>query len=662
MPELSVDFETHSAVNINTDGAYRYAMDPSTGIYTMSWAFDDEPAQCWVPGRGDEFPQRVIDHIKAGGIINAFNATFERLIFWYVLCPDYDVPEPELEQFHCTAAKSRTSGLPGKLADACRALDLPLQKMTHGTRLIREYCAENIPWHRIPEDDQYLMIEYCDRDVETERMVGACVRELTDYEWEEYHLNETINDRGIPVDVPMANAALGYAEAVRAEVDDKIAELTEYKVTTARKRKSRDEWLFPQLDETMMAAITRKAERIDEETGEVIPAKYSLDEEHRQALRVVPGLPDPVLQYLDLLDEAGGATIAKYAAMKNMEIDGRVNGTIMFNGAGQTGRFSSLKLQAHNLRRDSLDDPEPVIEDLLDLYELDEPTTTLARLVRAAIYRPQGLTWYDFSAIEGRVAPWLEGGPLGEAKLDLYREGVDPYVYNATKTFNCAMEEVTSQQRQGGKVQELALQFLGGTGALRVFARNYGLYFTEEEAQVMVDRWRDANPWARNYGNDLDRAALLAVRNPERWFKAGRVRFYCDGGDWLWMELPSGRWLSYYQPDSEMVETPWGEERMAVTVLWGSGKPKKGEQWPRRAYHGGMWIENATQATAADLLREAIVRSDDAGLDVVLHVHDEIVVEGYHETLLGKIMLTLPTWAEGLPLEGAGGMGTRYGK
>jgi DNA polymerase len=140
------------------------------------------------------------------------------------------------------------------------------------------------------------------------------------------------------------------------------------------------------------------------------------------------------------------------------------------------------------------------------------------------------------------------------------------------------------------------------------------------------------------------------------------VNFICDGADWLWMQLPSGRFLSYASPRREMVETPWGEEVLSVTATWGSSKPKKGEAWPRRQYHAGIWLENATQGTAADLLRGAIVRADDAGLDVVLHVHDEIVVEGYHESMLGRIMLDSPAWAEGLPLAGEGGMGTRYGK
>jgi DNA polymerase len=282
--------------------------------------------------------------------------------------------------------------------------------------------------------------------------------------------------------------------------------------------------------------------------------------------------------------------------------------------------------------------------------------------VRSAIYNPGHLSWFDYSAVEGRVAPWLADSKMGEAKLDLYRAGVDPYVYNASRTFGVNMVDVTKEQRQAGKLQELALQFLGGVGALKLMARGYKLHFEDDEAQRMVDAWRAANPWARRFGDELDRAALVAMGDPGTWVEAGRVWYGFDGGDWLWCKLPSGRLLAYCKPLREMVETPWGDERLAVTCLWGASKPKRGEDWPRRSMHGGLWIENVTQGTAADLLRDAVVRVDDAGLDVVLHVHDEIVVEGRHAGMLGELMLDSQPWADGLPLDGGGGSGTRYGK
>ena len=233
---------------------------------------------------------------------------------------------------------------------------------------------------------------------------------------------------------------------------------------------------------------------------------------------------------------------------------------------------------------------------------------------------------------------------------------------NAAKHYQVHYNTVTKEQRQMGKVMELALGFLGGKGAMRAMAKNYKIHLTDAIAQDMVDSWRQANPYARDFGNDLDRAAILAVGTPGREFKAGLVSYTYDGGDWLWCKLPSGRYIAYGQPRREMVDTPWGDKRVAVTCLWGSVKPKRGQPWTRRSMHGGLWIENITQGAAADLLRDAVVKVYDAGLDIRLTVHDEIVVDGYHDELLGQIMLDVAPWAQAMPLSGDGGHGVRYGK
>jgi len=646
---LSWDYETRSPINLITHGAYVYATDPGTGIYNLGWAFNDEPPQVWHPG--EPFPQRMVDHINNGGIIQAWNAAFERLITWYVLCPDYGVPEPAMEQFRCTAARARAHGLPSSLENCTRALGTGIYKNPEGTRLIKEYCAQNVPWEGIPPADQALMDLYAAGDVDAERSVTQFLRELTDDEWYEYHLNEHLNDFGIPIDTAMAAAALEYAEDVRVDVDAKVLTLTDGKVASTRKRNERDAWVLPQLTENQIKLITNKAK-----------GKISFDEAHRTALLVHPELPPKIAAYLDLVAEAGGATIGKYKAMALRQIEGRVNGILQWNGAGQTGRFSSLGLQFHNLRRDSFDYPEPIIDDLMSGYELDDVTTTLARLVRSTVYRPDGLTWFDWSSIEGRVAPWLSDSPAGEAKLQLYIDGVDPYKVNAASYFDVHYDDVTKDQRQAGKLQELALQFLGGVGALHVMGQASGVHLEDAEAELLRDAWRKLNPWAKSFGAQLDNAAIKAIGTPGEWFHAGRVAYAFDGGDWLWCRLPSGRLLAYFQPRREFVETPWGDEHLAVTVLWGSGKPKVGEDWPRRGMHAGLWLENVTQAAAADILREAVIRIDDAGLDIVLTVHDEVVVEGHCVEQLGAIMLQMPAWAVGLPLDGEGDSGTRYGK
>jgi len=649
---LSLDFETRSPVHLPSEGAHNYALHKDTGIYNLAYAFDDDEPKVWHPG--EKFPESIAIHFAEGGDIAAWNAQFERLIITHVLSRIVpNLPIPDVQQYYCSAARAAAHGLPRSLENCTRAIGTGAYKNPEGRRLIRDYCSLNILWEHIPEADQDLMDLYAISDVNAERSVTQVLRELADNERYEYAVNEHINDYGVPVDLPMARAALEYASEVRADVDAKMLKLTCGQVASTRDRKSRDAWLLPMLNAEQIKLITRKADGVD---------KISFDQDHREALALHPDLPQAVGDYIKLVDEAGGATIAKYTGISNRAVDGRVPGTLIWNGAGQTGRFSSTGLQMHNLRRDSIENPEPVIQDLIEGYELPDVTTTLARLVRSTIFTPNGLTWFDWSSIEGRVAPWLADSAPGRAKLELYTSGTDPYVVNAASYFNVDYCSVTKRQRQMGKVQELSLQFLGGKGALKLMARNYKIHLDDDQAQRMVDSWRNANPWARTFGDDLDVAAMSAVANPKSWYAAGKIRYCYDGGDWLWCQLPSGRLLAYFQPKREFVISPWGTENLAVTCLYGSGRPKVGEDWPRRDMHGGIWLENVVQAVAADILREAIIRVDDAGLDIVLHVHDEVVVEGYHLDQLSELMLTSPDWAKNLPIAGDGGTGTRYGK
>lgn len=646
MDTLHIDFETRSQADLKKVGIYNYASDPSTQVMMMGYAFNEEPAQLWSPD--ESFPQRIIDHVVQVDTLYAFNAQFERLIWNYVLANDFKLPGTRLTQWKCTAAQARSHGLPKKLGDAAKCLGLPMQKMSEGTRLLRLY---SLPGHTtdIPPEDWELLADYCRTDVEVERLLHVSLRDLTQEEWKVFWVNEEINDRGIPIDVTFTSAAVKYGDAIREESDKRIIAVTNGAVISARKRKTRDEWLTPRLTEQQLEILT--------EDGTIKFGKPL-----REELSLCEDLDPDVREFVEAVEEAGGATISKYEAFTERSTDSRLHGAFLFAGGGQTGRFSSLGVQLQNLKRDGHKDPEKEIARVLAGEKIENASDHLARLVRASIHRPEGLVWVDYSNIEGRVAPWLAKSVTGEAKLDVFRSGRDPYKVNAAGLFGIAYEEVTDEQRQSGKVQELALGFLGGAGALMAMAKMFKMSIPQEQAVILRDAWRAVNAWAVPYGADMVWAANQAHAHPGAWFDAGRVAYGYDGQSWLWCKLPSGRLLAYFAPCRELVKTPWGDEQFALTAVWGGGKPKVGQPWPRRPLTPGLLLENATQATAADLLRTALVKAVNAGIEVVGHVHDEVIAQNTTKDELLSHLLDAPEWAEGLPIEAKPSEGVRYGK
>ena len=287
-------------------------------------------------------------------------------------------------------------------------------------------------------------------------------------------------------------------------------------------------------------------------------------------------------------------------------------------------------------------------------------TDVLKGMLRPALMAEKGkhLVVADWAAIEARVTPWASNTNSGAAKLGIFERGEDVYKHNAAATFRVAYEDVDKDQRQIGKVQELACGFAGGIGAFAAMGRIYNVILPESDSRKMVDGWRRANPWAPVYWDALERAYLAAMRNPGREFSAGRVTYLYDRQH-LWYVLPSGRVLCY--PFARF------DEEGNITYAKASWKPAAdAKEWPRARLWRGLACENITQAVANDLLRHSLMRLEEEGLDVVLHVHDEIVLETAEPeaaaAALLKIMTTAPAWAYGLPLNAEVATMTRYGK
>ena len=650
---LWCDFETRSRCDLPSRGVYNYAQDPSTQVLCMSYAFDDEDVQTWTPDQ--PFPTCVAIY---NGQIRAHNAAFERLIFWYVICSDFGVPEPALERFYCTAAQARANCAPGSLEDVGRFAGVGMKKDHRGAALVR---ALSIPQANgaFREDAGLMqeMIEYCEQDVRAMRAFSKAMRGLTDEELLDYHVNERINDRGVRLDRPLAQAAVKYAAAEQEEIETIFREITG--LTSVRSPRMR-EWVLervgPQAKAMMM--VWKDGEQ-----------KASIDKTVRGNLLAMENpdeVPAEVAEVVQCADDLWASSVAKFerAASLSDDLDSRVRGAFVFAGGSATGRASSYGLQVHNFPRKCARDPELARQALVRGHQIvpefgKRVTDVLKSMLRPALIPAEGKSFavFDYAQIEARVTPWLS--MKGEETLDVFREGRDIYAAVASRMFNVQETAVTDEQRQLGKVAVLACGFGGGVGAFSAMGRVYGVHMPESEARRTVDLWRRANPWAVPFWSDLEHAYTRAIRRPGEVFKAGRVQYMMQG-EHLWYALPSGRVLCY----------PYARfEEDGVSYAKASWKPAAdAKEWPRARLWKGLACENIVQATANDILREALRRLDAAGVEVVLHVHDEIVAEidtDKSEELaaaMRAVMVTPPAWAEGLPLGASGKVMQRYGK
>ena len=625
-----LDFETASECDLRERGAYNYAQDHTTKVLCMSYAYDDGDVQTWTPGQ-------PMPEIK--GQVRAHNAAFERLIFWYVL----KMPIP-LEQFYCTAAQARANCAPGSLEDVGRFAGASMRKDTRGSYLVRKCCTPPFRQDLLPE-----LYEYCEQDVRTMRAVSKMLRELTDEELADYHVNERINDRGVRIDRDLCLAAVQYAENERVEIEAIVREVTNGEVLSVRS---------PRMRKWVLERVGPQALKLMERDG-----KYSTDKTVRANLLALDDpeeVPPDVKEVIQCADDLWASSVAKFDRLARLAgVDDRVRGAFVFAGGSATGRASSYGAQVHNFTRKCAEHPEAVRCAMVHGHAIvphhgRRVTDVLRGMLRPALIPAEGKTFVvaDWSAIEGRVNPWLSG--RGDAKLKQFREGLDVYKVNAAETFRTTYDAVTKDQRQIGKVQELACGFGGGIGAFAAMARVYGVHLPEAQARSMVDAWRRANVWAVPFWSNLEEAYNRALRNKGRVFTAGRISYVADKNH-LWYCLPSGRVLCY--PFARF------EENGDITYAKAAWKPAAdAKAWPRARLWRGLACENVTQATAHDLLREALRRLP----GVVLHVHDEIVLETDQpeaaKAALIEAMTTPPAWAEGLPLDVEASIMERYGK
>ena len=635
MDTLAIDIETYSDVSLPDCGVHRYAASEQFEILLFAYSLNDEPTRIIDLASGEKMPDEIMKLLTDDSVVKtAYNAAFERncinRYFGLSLKP---------EGWRCTLVQASMLSLPLSLEGVGEALNLDKKKMSEGKELIRFFCMPCKPsksnggrTRNLPSDDPEkweLFKTYCIRDVVVEKQIRNKLSKfpIPDREQKLYCMDQRINDRGIMVDPELITHA--------------VARDLLYKETATKKAYEISGLENPNSVAQLKGWLARKGIEIDS------LAKAAVEE-------LVKNTDGDVAEMMKLRLALSKTSVKKYEAMERSVCpDGRVHGLLQFYGANRTGRWAGRLVQIHNLPQNHMEDLELarsiVKEGRYDLVELlyDSIPDVLSELIRTAFVAKPGCRFIvsDFSAIEARVMGYLAGE---EWVMEEFRGAGKIYEQTASKMFHIPIEEITkgSQYRARGKVASLACQYGGAEGALISMG---ALNFVEEdELKGLVQSWRTANPHIVNYWYEIDGAVKAAVKE-RKMTKVGMVTVYYQSG-MLKIALPSGRVLSYVRP--RMTLNRFGSESVSYE---GVGTNRK---WTRIESYGAKFCENIVQATARDVLAEAMLRLEKKGFDIVCHIHDEVVLEVPEGTSsveeVNEIMAVCPDWCEGLPLKAAG--------
>ena len=637
MKTLSIDIETYSDVPLQKTGVYRYCESPNFEILLFAYSVDNAPVEVVDLACGEKIPEEVLAALEDEAVIKwAFNASFERICLSRFLgYPTGEYLDPE--SWRCSMIWSATMGLPLSLEGVGAVLGLEKQKLTEGKDLIKYFCqpcaptktngqrTRNRPFHA--PDKWAAFKRYNVRDVETEMGIQQKLRKfpVPDSVWEEYHIDQEINDRGVRLDMELVHQAIEMDTRSREELTEAMKHLTALENPNSVQQMK--QWLSDKGLET-----------------------ESLDK--KAVAELLKTAPPELCDVLTLRQQLAKSSVRKYQAMeKTVCDDGRARGMFQFYGANRTGRFSGRNIQLQNLPQNHLPDLAEAralvragdFTGVELLYE-DVPDT-LSQLIRTAFIPREGTQFLvaDFSAIEARVIAWFADERW---RQEVFAKGGDIYCASASQMFKVPVEKhgINGHLRQKGKIAELALGYGGSTGALKAMgAIEMGL--TEEELPPLVDAWRQANPNIVKFWWDVDRAVMEAVKYKHTTTDYG-LTFSCRSG-MLFITLPSGRKLAYVKP--KVGTNKFGGECITYEGVGGTKK------WERLDSYGPKFVENIVQATARDILCYAMrtLRC----CSIVMHIHDELVIEADPKVSLDAVckqMGRTPPWAKGLLLRADG--------
>ena len=633
MQHLSIDIETYSSVNLQKAGVYKYAESPDFDILLFGYSVDGGRVQVTDLACGDKIPAEIVAALYDDSVTKwAFNAQFER-----VCLSNYLDTWLSPDSWHCTMVWSATLGLPLSLEGVGAVLGLEKQKLTEGKNLIKYFCVpcaptktnggrtRNLPLHDMEKWEQFKA--YNLRDVETEMSIQKKLSRfpVPDFIWDEYHLDQEINDRGIGLDMTLVEQAIAIDSISRKNLTQQIQNLTD--IENPNSVAQMKGWLSDKGLE--MDTLGKKA-----------------------VAEILKTAPKHLADILSLRQQLAKSSVKKYTAMQTAVCkDCRARGMFQYYGANRTGRFAGRIIQLQNLPQNHMSDLADARElvrsgnyDALELLYDDIPDT-LSQLIRTAFVPQNGRKFIvaDFSAIEARVLAWLAGEKW---RMKVFADGKDIYCSSASQMFGVPVEKhgINGHLRQKGKIAELALGYGGSVGALKSMgALEMGL--TEEELQPLVNAWRNANPMITSLWWDIDRAVKTTVREHISTEVAG-LKFTYESG-FLFMRLPSGRRLAYVKP--RMGINKFGSESVTYE---GVGSTKK---WERLESYGPKFCENAIQAIARDILMYSMQTL--CNCSIVAHVHDELIIEADRRMSLSAVceqMGRTPPWAQGLLLRADG--------
>ncbi|UOC05934.1 DNA polymerase [Lactobacillus johnsonii] len=643
MKQISIDIETYSGTNLNQTGVYRYADSDDFELLLFGYAIDFGPVKVVDLTQGEKIPSQIIEALDNPNIIkSAFNAQFERV------CLSYFVGHRlKPAGWHCSRVWSATLGLPLSLRDVGSVLGLPRQKITAGKELVRFFCTpckptkanqnctRNFPYHAPDKWQQFK--QYNQRDVEVEMEITKKLERfpVSQNEWENYWMDQDINDRGIRIDQQLVNNAIKCQNVFHDQYLQTAKKVTG--LANPNSPLQLKDWLRQQGVKTDSLSKVSVAQLLQTTTG-------------------------TVHQVLTLRQLLSKSSVKKYQAMqKAMCQDGCVHGLLQFYGANRTGRWAGRLVQVQNLPRNSMPDLEEAralvkqgnTTALAMLYE--SVPDVLSQLIRTAFIPSKGHHFYvaDFSAVEARVIAWLSGEEWRQAA---FAKNEDIYCASASQMFGVPVVKhgINGELRQKGKIAELALGYGGSIGALKAMgATKLGL--TDDELPPLVQMWRNASPHIVQFWWDVDKAAKECIKTHLPQTTHGMKFIYRSGC--MFLRLRSGRYLCYPQPKIGI--NRFGSE--SITFM-GNNTVKK---WDRIETYGAKLVENIVQATSRDLLAGAMRRLETAGNPVVMHIHDEAVIDAPTDRSLDtivKIMTEVPDWADGLILNAAGFVGGFYKK